>query len=631
MTIRDDVTRVLACSALVPGLRAVLVFDAAPDVLRGLADVWAQMLEAALGRKVAPQVLAAGESEESLWGTWQPCAGSPPFCWVPGPLAPPDGDPLPVFVIADLASLNLATARACVAAVGADVVHLEREGRSLAWPDRACWLAGCRREDVGRVSRHLLDRFALRLSAPPLPGGASPVEALRAGVAAGRAAGDVAGPVSLTPPPRDELAAAGRRRPPLTDEASERIEALTRSDRPVGLRRALTLARLASAAAALEGHDPVGDGDLDEAARLLGLGPSPNPPPPPGLARVEPPPDETALKQPPDQGENALVTPVFPGRAEDDRTETGTSSRPVRPPPGKPQPALTVPGADVAHPEDTAPVRREAGSLRLPALTARGKTVPRGAVIGSAPTRDLHDLAVVPTLLEAARFAAVRRRAEGRPADAAAPRLPLRVTGGDLRRHRRAPVPERLLALLLDYTALRGDAWEEELLRYLHRAYVNRAAVCVVQVGAAGTEEPWRATRVLGRNLLAPAVAAALAPGRGGATPLAHGLELAGETIRRALHRGRGAVTEATLVVYTDGRGNVPLAASLAAMRPGQVGREGVTDALAAAGRLRGLQGLTAVVLDPEPLVYPRLPEELAVALGASVVKLRSDAQGGRP
>jgi magnesium chelatase subunit D len=67
-------------------------------------------------------------------------------------------------VIPDLTKLSLAAARACVVLMGADVAHLERHGQQANWQPNLCWLAGCASGEVGVVSPHLLDRFALRLS-----------------------------------------------------------------------------------------------------------------------------------------------------------------------------------------------------------------------------------------------------------------------------------------------------------------------------------------------------------------------------------------------------------------------------------------------------------------------------------
>lgn len=79
--------------------------------------------------------------------------------------APPQqANEIPLIIIPNLATLSLAAARACIMLVDANVVHLERHGQKVAWSPRYYWLAACHQEEVGSVSSHLLDRFALRLS-----------------------------------------------------------------------------------------------------------------------------------------------------------------------------------------------------------------------------------------------------------------------------------------------------------------------------------------------------------------------------------------------------------------------------------------------------------------------------------
>jgi magnesium chelatase subunit D len=138
-----------------------------------------------------------------------------------------------------------------------------------------------------------------------------------------------------------------------------------------------------------------------------------------------------------------------------------------------------------------------------------------------------------------------------------------------------------------------------------------------------------QADRILARNLLVPQLDAALDDGPGFATPLAHGLDLALHTLLHALQHGRGSIDRARLVVLTDGRGNVPLDASRRNQVSNPVGREGIEDGLAAAGRLARLDRIDSFFLDPEPREYPRLPEELATALGAtrSIIPHRGEDQ----
>ena len=123
--------------------------------------------------------------------------------------------------------------------------------------------------------------------------------------------------------------------------------------------------------------------------------------------------------------------------------------------------------------------------------------------------------------------------------------------------------------LLLDHTCRVQDwDWYEPLAQYLGWAYVTRALVGVVEVGAAAdgrrlgmtATSELRATQFRSRDVLDPRVAAALEraarPGdAAGARPHPGLRRCCGAARSRAVP----AVTEAVLVVVTDGRANVPL------------------------------------------------------------------------
>jgi magnesium chelatase subunit D len=261
------------------------------------------------------------------------------------------------------------------------------------------------------------------------------------------------------------------------------------------------------------------------------------------------------------------------------------------------------------YPEDQTPTEREAASLRMPPRRFRAATVGHGTIVGVEPATIPQDIAWVSTLLEAAKYQAFRRQGDES-------RLILR--SADLRRYRRAAVPEQMLMLVLDYTCLRDCQWQAALLPYLQWAYVERATVCLVQVGAAGQE--LQAEKVSAQSVLVPRIRMGLERGGGRSTPLAHGLDLALQTLRHALQHGRSAVQEAVLVVVSDGRGNVPLTASRMNQKPTQpVKRQGIEDALDVAGQIRSLKSVEAVVLNPQPKHYADLPVKLALALGAKI------------
>lgn len=264
----------------------------------------------------------------------------------------------------------------------------------------------------------------------------------------------------------------------------------------------------------------------------------------------------------------------------------------------------------VPYPEDQAPTLREESSLRLPFRRISRVRSDRGPILGIEASDSLRDLALVSTILHAALFRKVRRQDK------------ILLTRADLRRYRRGQVPEQMLLILLDYTSLHDCDWQEAILPYLSEAYVERAGITIIQVGAREAECELQATSVSARSILVPLIGLALEAQPGLATPLAHGLELARQSISRALQHGRSAIQHATLVVVSDGRGNVPLAASQTKTLNGKVGRQGIEDALEVARSLRNLKSVTNILLNPQPERYAHLPELLAEALGAEIIPL---------
>lgn len=185
------------------------------------------------------------------------------------------------------------------------------------------------------------------------------------------------------------------------------------------------------------------------------------------------------------------------------------------------------------------------------------------------------------------------------------------------------PMPQYQLICAIDFTCLQDRLWQDALVPHLRDwAYVNRASICIIRIGAKGASEPLRSHLVTAKNLLAPEVFPSLEGESGTATPLAHGLELAGRTAKASLQHGRNQVVRVRLVVLTDGRGNIPLQASLDGVLNYPVSHEGVDDALAAAKGLAEISRLEIVLLDPQPLFHADLPDRLAKALGAVVEKV---------
>jgi magnesium chelatase subunit D len=183
--------------------------------------------------------------------------------------------------------------------------------------------------------------------------------------------------------------------------------------------------------------------------------------------------------------------------------------------------------------------------------------------------------------------------------------------------------------LLIDHTSLKGCQWQDTLLPYLSWAYQERASICLIQVGAALLKatankdinpSELRATKMLERSILVPRISTGIEASAGRATPLAHGLDLALHSLRHALQHGRSRVSQATLVVITDGRGNVPLEASYSGnIKPFlPVKSRGIEDALTKAEQIHQLGNLNVIFLNPQPMHNSDLSIKLAKTLGVT-------------
>lgn len=622
----DDFGELLSCAILEPELRSLLVFDFPSEPFDAAVDRTAALLRHHLATEIDIVRLGATHTEDSLWGYPRDSVGTAnPLSALlpPGMLGGPwrEGR-FTLVVMPDLANLSLAASRAAIVGLQSPTVSLQRHGENRSLPCRAFWLAQCRNEDLSRVSPHLLDRFALRYAGARFSAG-DKVARLKAALA---------GEAPTEPAVSPAIADAGQRLARAATLRAEEDPAIVTEvlnyfprtkgrefsgRRPIMLHRlALTLGRLRAAE-----HHPSPPRDyvpppppltVRAAAALLGLSapassvpPAADPPAPkpsPGTT-VKPaaPAPETNRPAPAATGRPGGVESTVPIQKTDDPVIAAKTATAVR-----------FSTQSNPFPEDAVTVEPEAVSLRPPARGAHGQA--RGVVIGVRRARDMSDIAICGTVLEAAKYQHLRRggRASGR----------FTLVPSDLRSYRRLPVAEHLLVLVLDYTSLGASDWRTALLPHLIDSYVSRAELCLVQVGASDAETELRARRIDARSVLVPAFATALAARPGRATPLADGLDRALSRVRRALQHGRSRVSDATLVVVSDARGNIPLAWSQrghreASDRPG--GRQGVTDALDVARRIAALHGVTSIVIAPNAAPATSLPAELAAALNAEL------------
>ncbi|MEI6444396.1 MAG: hypothetical protein WCO29_15015 [Nostocales cyanobacterium ELA583] len=541
-------------------------------------------------------------------------------------------------IIPDLTKLSLAAMRACVVLMGADVVHLERHGQNLYWQPNLCWLVGCssQPEEIGKISPHLLDRFAIRLNGK-LHNNIDRVNQIKQLLNDERLEQKLLFQErEIEPELQQWLKQVGISQPKMTLKALERILDYT-SISTVYHRRELALARFSSTLAQLEAEKQVTVAHVDRVAKMIGL-------------KLE-----QEINNPNNQNINIIPIPGIDSPENEFKSEPSLELKDkLKPNLGDNDPKkeneLTIYQGDkpqsfpdislsniepLENPyiEDITPLEREMASLKFPTRRFKSKALARGTIIGVEKSSTVQDLAIVRTLLEAAKFQNIRQNNHLNS------HRKLKISPTDIYRHRRAPVAEQMLMMLLDYTCLESCQWEEQLFPYISWAYTQRASIGIMQVGIATDSailkeeelklsinaEELRAKKISAQNVLVPSINIALdleKTKKGQATPLAHGFDLTLQTLCHALQHGRNAIQKAVLVVISDGRGNVPLEAShLGEIKP-PVGRKGFEDALEIAQKIGNLDNVEVVFLNPQPKQYPHLPLLLAQALEAKVVAI---------
>jgi magnesium chelatase subunit D len=658
ITLPQSLMTGLACAALNPGLRNILVFDASYDVLNEAASALTQLLEAATGKEVERILLGISELDDDLWGNLAISndENGQSVKWRHGLLTAPADDPhLRLIVIPDLTKLSLAAARACVMLVGADVVHLERHSHQELWRPEFCWLVSCARSEVGSISPHLLDRFALRLQWQDIDLNPSVghVDCLKQMLKDNLYVETNDYP--LSPEMRKQIQNATLYRATLDENAIKYVLDYMVSSESSTLRREIALARIASAFAQLENDNQVKLAHVTAAAHLIGLvsiaQPTDEHLPPDGeqIQEMNELPPIPPLEQPLTETGGIPIVDKKPPRAEDI----------YEPDQSKKQDEMLV--SIHPYPEDKVPVEREVASLQLPLVRYSEARSSQGIAIGVERSDTFRDLSVVSTILAAAPFQYIRynklKQVQQQLVDryeqtqSVHPELlsslleqhpinelslvgnqsnrPFLLSKSDLRRYRRTPTADLMLLILLDYTSLHHCDWRESLLPYLIKAYVERASICIVQVGMAGAAHELRADLVRTHSILVPAIDEALLDAPGNATPLAHGFDLVLQTLRHTLQHGRSTARQVLLIVVSDGRGNVPLEDSRIGRIIQPVHRKGVEDTLQIAQQLRDFRGVEKVLLNPQPKQYNELPLLLAEAMEAEVKEIpRPDRAG---